>query len=242
MGIELKKGGNLMFAMDVSLPIAFGAGFLSFFSPCILPMIPSYIMYITGTVSEEDVSNRRAFALIRTLAFVLGFTIVFIIMGSSATFLGKIFIRNREIFAKISGLLIIVFGLNMMGIINIRFLNLNKRVSKPKKVTNGLSSMLVGMAFAAGWTPCFGPVLASILIYAGGADTVSKGIILLLIYSIGMGIPFVLTALFINLFDKFLAKSDGIMMYLPKISGAIMVIFGLLVFFNKVINISRLLL
>lgn len=231
-----------MFAMDVSLPIAFGAGFLSFFSPCILPMIPSYIMYITGTVSEEDVSNRRAFALIRTLAFVLGFTIVFIIMGSSATFLGKIFIRNREIFAKISGLLIIVFGLNMMGIINIRFLNLNKRVSKPKKVTNGLSSMLVGMAFAAGWTPCFGPVLASILIYAGGADTVSKGIILLLIYSIGMGIPFVLTALFINLFDKFLAKSDGIMMYLPKISGAIMVIFGLLVFFNKVINISRLLL
>lgn len=231
-----------MFAMDVSLPIAFGAGFLSFFSPCILPMIPSYIMYITGTVTEEDVASRRAFALVRTLAFVLGFTIIFIIMGSSATLLGKVFIRNRDIFSKISGILIIVFGLNMMGIINIRLLNLNKRLSKPKKVTSGLSSMLMGMAFAAGWTPCFGPVLASILIYAGGADTVSKGIIMLLVYSIGMGIPFVLTALFINLFDKFLLKSEGLMKYLPKISGLIMVIFGLLVFFNKVINISRLLL
>lgn len=228
-----------MFAMDVSLPIAFGAGFLSFFSPCILPMIPSYIMYITGTVTEEDVANRRVFALIRTLAFVLGFTIIFIIMGSSATLLGKLFIRNKEVFSKLSGLLIIVFGLNMLGIINIGFLNFSRRISKPKKVTSWISSLIVGMAFAAGWTPCFGPVLASILIYAGGADTVSKGIMLLLIYSIGMGIPFIITALSINLFDKFLLKSDRIMKYLPRISGFIMVIFGLLVFFNKVVNISR---
>ncbi|TJX13071.1 cytochrome c biogenesis protein CcdA [Tissierella creatinini] len=230
-----------MFAMDVSLPIAFGAGFLSFFSPCILPMIPSYIMYITGTATEEDIASRRVFALIRTLAFVLGFTIIFIIMGSSATLLGKLFIRNKEIFSKLSGLLIMVFGLNMLGIINIGFLNFSRRISKPKKVISWISSLIVGMAFAAGWTPCFGPVLASILIYAGGADTVSKGIMLLLIYSIGMGIPFIITALSINLFDKFLLKSDGIMKYLPRISGFIMVIFGLLVFFNKVINISKLL-
>ncbi len=231
-----------MFAMDVSMPIAFGAGFLSFFSPCILPMIPSYIMYITGTVSEEDVSNRRLFALIRTLAFVSGFTIVFIIMGSSATLLGKVFIKNKEIFSRISGLLIIAFGLNMMGIFRISFLNFSKRLSKPRKVTSWIGSMLVGMAFAAGWTPCFGPVLASILIYAGGSETIAMGIKLLLVYSIGMGIPFILTALFINLFDKFLNKSDSIMKYLPKVSGIIMVVFGLLIFFNKVINISRLLL
>lgn len=230
-----------MFAMDVSFPIAFGAGFLSFFSPCILPMIPCYIMYITGTASETEIGNRRLFSLIRTLSFVLGFTVVFMIMGSSATLIGKLFTNNKELFSKISGLLIIVFGLNLMGIIKLRFLNMNKRLSMPKKVGSWFSSMVVGMAFAAGWTPCFGPVLASILIYAGGADTVSKGIILLLIYSIGMAVPFILTALFINLFDKFLARTDGWMKYLPIISGGIMVIFGLLVFFNKVINISRLL-
>lgn len=231
-----------MFANDVSLPIAFGAGFISFFSPCILPMIPAYIMYITGVSAEEDLASKRKLALLRTLAFVLGFTIIFTIMGSTATILGKVFVRNKDIFARISGIIIVVFGLNMMGIINLKFLNFNKRASTPKKITNWFSSLLMGMAFAAGWTPCFGPVLASILIFAGGADTVSKGILLLLIYSIGMAIPFILTAMFINVFDKFLNKSDKILNYVPKIAGLIMVIFGLLVFFNKVINISRLLL
>ncbi|WFA08257.1 cytochrome c biogenesis protein CcdA [Tissierella sp. Yu-01] len=231
-----------MFSNDVSLPLAFGAGFISFFSPCILPMIPAYIMYITGVNVEEDLASKRKLAILRTLAFVLGFTIVFIIMGSTATILGKVFVRNKDVFAKISGLIIVVFGLNMMGIINLKFLNFNKRASAPKKITNWFSSLLMGMAFAAGWTPCFGPVLASILIFAGGADTVLKGILLLLIYSIGMAIPFILTAMFINVFDKFLNKSDKILSYIPKIAGLIMVIFGLLVFFNKVINISRLLL
>lgn len=230
-----------MFANDVSLPIAFGAGFLSFFSPCVLPMIPAYIMYITGASVESDVSSKRMLALTRTLAFILGFTIVFVIMGSSATLIGKVFIRNKDIFSKISGLVIIVFGLNMMGIVNLRFMNFNKRVAAPKKIVNWFSSMLMGMAFAAGWTPCFGPVLASILIYAGGAATISKGIILLLVYSIGMGVPFILTALFINEFDKLLARTDKYLKYIPKISGIIMVIFGLLVFFNKIVNISRLL-
>jgi cytochrome c-type biogenesis protein len=231
-----------MFASDVSFPIAFGAGFISFFSPCILPMIPAYIMYITGVSLEEDLISKRKLAIFRTLAFVLGFTIVFIIMGSTATLLGKIFVRNRQVFSKISGAIIVIFGLNMMGIINLKFLNFNKKASAPKKITNWLGSLFMGMAFAAGWTPCFGPVLASILIYAGGADTVSKGIILLLVYSIGMAIPFILTSMFINVFEKFLNKSDKILKYIPKFAGIIMVIFGLLVFFNKVINISRLLL
>lgn len=230
-----------MFTSDVSLPIAFGAGFLSFFSPCILPMIPGYIMYITGSITEEDVAKKKIFALNRTFAFVIGFTIIFMIMGSSATILGRIFIRNKTIFTKISGLLIIVFGLNMMGIIKLGFLNFNKRLSAPKKITSWLSSTLMGMAFAAGWTPCFGPVLASILILAGGADTISKGMLLLLIYSIGMGVPFILTALFINSFDRFMKRSDKFVKYIPVFSGFIMVVFGLLVFFNKVVDISRLL-
>lgn len=230
-----------MFAQDVSLPLAFGAGFISFISPCILPMVPAYIMYITGSSSEEDVNKRRLLALKRTLAFVLGFTIIFVIMGSSATLLGKLFIRNRNIFSRISGIIIIIFGLNMMGIIKLKLFSSKLNISAPKKISGSLSSMIMGMAFAAGWTPCFGPVLASILIFAGGADTISRGIVLLLIYSLGMAIPFILTSLFINVFDRFLNNGGKFFEYMPKIAGAIMVIFGMLVFFNKVINISRLL-
>ncbi|MBU5676418.1 cytochrome c biogenesis protein CcdA [Alkaliphilus sp. MSJ-5] len=226
---------------NVSLSIAFGAGFLSFFSPCILPLIPAYIMYITGLSMENELETKRLFALKRTVGFVIGFTIIFIIMGTSASFLGKVFIRNKEMFSKISGILIIVFGLKMMGIINLRFLNMEKRIKAPRKITNWFSSILMGMAFAAGWTPCFGPVLASILVYAGGAATVSKGIYLLLIYSIGMAIPFILTALFINVFSKFITRAEKFIIYIPKISGFIMIIFGTLVFFNKIVNISRLL-
>ncbi|KNF07604.1 cytochrome c-type biogenesis protein CcdA [Gottschalkia purinilytica] len=225
----------------VSLSIAFGAGFLSFFTPCILPLIPVYIMYITGTSMENELDKRKLFALKRTIGFVIGFTIIFMIMGTSATFLGKIFIRNKEVFSKISGVLIVIFGLKMTGIINLKFLNMEKRIKTPKKITNWFSSIIMGMAFAAGWTPCFGPVLASILIYAGGTATVSKGVYLLLVYSIGMAIPFVLTALFINVFSKFVNKAERFIKYIPKISGFIMIIFGILVFFNKVIDISRLL-
>lgn len=227
---------------SVSLPIAFGAGFLSFFSPCILPLIPVYIMYMAGVNLESELEERRLIAVTRTIGFIIGFTIIFLIMGTSASFIGKIFIRNKDIFSKVSGALIVIFGLSMMGIIKLGFLNMGSKVKSPKKVTNWFSSILMGMAFAAGWTPCFGPILASILIYAGGADTVSKGVYLLLVYSIGMAIPFLITALFINVFSKFLEKTEKVIVYIPKIGGLIMVIFGILVFFNKVIDISRLLL
>lgn len=226
---------------NVSLSIAFGAGFLSFFSPCILPLIPVYIMYITGISLENELEKRRWFALKRTIGFVIGFTIIFMIMGTSASFLGKIFVKNKEIFSKISGILIIVFGLKMTGVINLKFLNMEKKFTAPRKTTNWFSSILMGMAFAAGWTPCFGPVLASILIYAGGSAAISKGIYLLLIYSIGMAIPFILTALFINVFSKFIIKAEKFIKYIPKISGLIMIVFGILVFLNKVVDISRLL-
>lgn len=226
---------------NVSIPIAFGAGILSFFTPCILPMIPAYIMYMTGSAAEREVNQKKLIALARTFGFVIGFTIIFIIMGSSASFIGRMFIRKKDIFSKISGIIIIAFGLNLMGVIRLKFLSVDRRVSGPKKVNSWFSSILMGMAFAAGWTPCFGPILASILIYASTSNTLSQGVFLLFIYSIGMAIPFILTAVFINVFSRFLEKAEKIMMYLPKISGLIMVIFGLLVFFNKVIDISRLL-
>ena len=229
-----------MIAESVSLPIAFGAGFISFFSPCILPMIPVYIMYITGINVEDELDKKKLFALTRTVGFVLGFTIIFMIMGTSASFIGKIFARNKDIFSKISGLLIFLFGLKMTGIINFNFLNSAKKVKSTKKVKNWISSVLLGMAFAAGWTPCFGPVLASILIYAGGSSTVGMGVYLLLVYSIGMAIPFILTALFINQFNAFMTKTEKIMKYVPIISGVIMIIFGMLVFFDKVKYIAGL--
>ena len=231
-----------MIGADVSLPIAFGAGFLSFFSPCLLPMIPAYIMYITGVDMEDDLSKVRMTALMRTLGFVLGFTVIFMIMGSSASFLGRAFIQNKTIFFRISGILIILFGLNMMGVLNLKFLGMEKRVKSPKKVTSWFSSILMGMAFAAGWTPCFGPVLASILVFAGTSATVSKGVLLLFIYSVGMAVPFVLTALFINVFIKWLAKAEKFLKYMPYVSGIILVIFGLLIFFDKMMSISSLLL
>ena len=231
-----------MINADVSLPIAFGAGFLSFFSPCLLPMIPAYIMYITGVDMEDDISKVRMTALMRTLGFVLGFTVIFMIMGSSASFLGRVFIQNKTVFFRISGILIILFGLNMMGVLNLRILGMEKRVKSPKKVTSWFSSILMGMAFAAGWTPCFGPVLASILVFAGTSATVSKGMLLLFVYSVGMAIPFLMTALFINVFINWLAKAEKFLKYMPYISGIILVIFGLLIFFDKMMSISSLLL
>lgn len=191
-----------MFLQEVSWGVAFVAGFLSFFSACILPLIPAYIMYLTGSTIEEEVNQRRLFALTRTLGFVLGFTIIFIIMGVSVSFIGKVFVRNRDIFAKISGLLIILFGLNMLGVFKFGIMN-KLNIKAPKKITNWFSSVLMGMAFAAGWSPCFGPVLGAILVYAGATETLGQGILLLLIYSFGMAIPFILTSLFINKFTSY---------------------------------------
>ncbi|MDR7855587.1 cytochrome c biogenesis protein CcdA [Tissierella sp.] len=228
--------------INVSVSAAFGAGFLSFFSPCILPLIPAYIMYITGTNMEDELEKKRLFALTRTMGFVIGFTIVFMIMGTSASFIGKLFIRNKDLFSKISGIIIIIFGLNMMGIIKLRFLNISRRIKAPKKITSWFSSILMGMAFAAGWTPCFGPILGAILMHAGGSGTVSKGVYLLLIYSLGMAIPFILTALFINAFTRFMDKAEKFIKYIPIIGGLLMVIFGILIYFDKMMRISNFLL
>lgn len=229
-----------MFLQEVSWGVAFLAGFLSFFSACILPLIPAYIMYLTGSTIEEEVNERRFFALTRTLGFVLGFTIIFIIMGVSASFIGQVFVRNRDIFARVSGLVIVAFGLNMLGVFKFGILN-KLNIRAPKKMTNWFSSVLMGMAFAAGWSPCFGPVLGAILIYAGGTETLGQGILLLLIYSLGMAVPFILTSLFINKFIELMDRYEKYLKYVNIVGGVLMVAFGLLVFFDKVVDISRLL-
>jgi len=202
-------------------------------------MIPAYILYLTGTNIEEN--NNRAFALKRTLGFVVGFTIIFVIMGTTASFIGQAFARNRDIFIKIGGLIIILFGLKMTGLLKLKILNIEKKSEGPKQIKSWFGAVLMGMAFAAGWTPCFGPILASILVYAGATGTVVKGMTLLLTYSIGMAVPFIITALFINVITKAIKKVEKTIRYLPLISGIIMIIFGLLIFFDKIKIISGLL-
>jgi cytochrome c-type biogenesis protein len=223
---------------EVSFPLAFGTGFLSFFSPCILPLIPVYIMYLTGTTAESEVSKRRMFALYRTFGFILGFTVIFMIMGLSATLLGQVFARNKMLLLRISGIVMILFGFNMMGILKFKFIKMPEIIKQPDQVTSFFSAFVMGLAFAAGWTPCFGPVLASIVLYAGASATMAQGAILLLIYSLGMAIPFLLTALFINSFNKLMDRFDKYVKHVPKISGLILIIFGLLIITNQLARIS----
>jgi len=225
--------------VDVSMLGALIAGFLSFFSPCILPLIPAYITYITGTTIEGELEDKKVLALTRTLGFVIGFTIIFMIMGVSASFVGKVFMSYKKEFTMISGVLIIALGLNMTGLLKLNFLIKEKRFKMPK-ITNWFSSILVGMAFAAGWTPCIGAVLGSILIYAGTTATVSKGVYLLLAYSIGLAIPFLLTALLINKFSRFLVKSEKIIPLIMKLSGIMIIVLGFLILTNKIYLIANL--
>jgi len=233
------KGGDILFAQEVSTTMAFIAGLLSFFSPCILPLVPAYIMYISG-YGDSDLEPTRKMMLTRTFFFVLGFTTIFMIMGTSASVLGQVFIRYRSMFSKISGLIIIVFGLSMTGLLSINSLRKENRMNFPVKINGRSGAYIMGIAFAAGWTPCFGPVLASILIYAGTSDTVSQGVYLLGIYSLGMAVPFMFSAMFMKGFNRLLDRLENGASWFPKITGWILVIFGLLILFDKVILISNL--
>ncbi len=219
---------------DVSLFIAFMAGFASFVSPCVLPLVPAYISYITASAADKS----RLFVLVRAVGFVIGFGIIFVLLGASASYLGQIFAQYRHWFTRISGIIIIVFGLHLTGIFRINFLYRQAKISGPTEAKNIFGSTLMGMAFAAGWTPCVGPVLASILLYAGTVDTVTRGILLLVAYTLGLGVPFILTALFIK---QFSAISNNLNKYLPlisKISGLIMIVFGILMFLNLIERIA----
>jgi len=217
---------------DISYIAALTAGIISFFTPCILPMIPAYIMFITGSSLEEDVMSNRKLAVGRTLLFILGFTIIFVIMGTSATLVGRLFIQNRAIFTKLSGAIIIFFGLVLSGLVKSPLKS--SGIKMPQGLSGNIGALVMGMAFAAGWSPCFGPVLAGILVMAGGSATFGKGIALLLIYSIGMGIPFLLTALFINAFTSALQRMEKVVPILLKVGGIVMIVFGALIFFDKV--------
>lgn len=225
---------------NISLILAFSAGLLSFLSPCVLPLVPAYISYLTGiAVNELDNKKAKLAILYKSLGFVIGFSIIFIIMGASITSIGKLFNNNLIIFRKISGAIMIVFGFHTMGFLKIKLLYREKRFFSFDKASGKFGSILMGMAFAAGWTPCIGPILTPILAYASSFDTIGKGILLLSVYSSGLAVPFTLTALAIGSFTK---HKNAIFKYLPiisYISGILLVTMGILIFTDNVTKLSR---
>lgn len=223
---------------EISIATAFIAGLVSFLSPCVLPVATGHITYITGAIIEEELQDKKLFALKQTLGFVLGFTIVFMVFGLSFGALGMYMRTHKDILNKASGLFIILMGLNILGVFKFRLRG--KRVKKPYEIKSWIQSVAVGSAFGIGWTPCIGPVLGTILFYAGSQASASKGAYMLLFYSIGLSIPFILTAVLvdrISLFWNSLSKYTHILM---KLSGILVIALGVMIFFNKMYLISNL--
>lgn len=232
----------------VTLFAAFIAGILSFISPCVLPLIPGYLSFVSG-VTLEDMrgtgavavappgARRRAVTM--SVAFVMGFSLVFISLGASATAIGARLMEHLSLLGKIAGVVIILFGLHMMGVLRIGWLYNEKRMQTSGKPAGFFGAMLVGIAFAFGWTPCIGPILAAILAVAATQESVGEGVKLLAVYSAGLGVPFIATSLAIN---KFFAASARIRKHyhtIEVVSGVLLVAVGILIFTNRFTIIAQ---
>ncbi|HWI40191.1 MAG TPA: cytochrome c biogenesis protein CcdA, partial [Verrucomicrobiae bacterium] len=199
-------------ASGLTFAAAFVAGLLSFLSPCVLPLIPSYITYITGVSfaelhAEHPAQSVRLKTMLHSLAFIAGFTTIFVLLGASATLVGGVLQRYQDLVRQAGGVLIILFGIHVSGLVNFTALLGERRINIRNKPAGYAGSFAVGLAFAAGWTPCIGPILASILMVAATEETVGRGVLLLLSYSLGLGVPFFLSSLalhrFILVFNRY---------------------------------------
>ena len=211
--------------------IALSAGLISFLSPCVLPIIPGYIAYISGS-TLEDLSNKKNTNLLPIFLFTVGFSIVFIIFGASATFLGKFLLSNSFPLRIIAGIIIIIFSLHILEILKLNFLNYEKRFYANKKKFF-FSPVIIGMAFEFGWTPCIGPILGSILVLASTEESINRGVLLLVFYSLGLAIPFILSG---YLFQKFIIVSKNLkkrMNLITKFGGSLLLITGILIITNQ---------
>ena len=211
--------------------VAFGAGLISFLSPCVLPLIPGYISYISGQ-SLQNILESKKINIFPLILFCLGFSSVFVILGASASFLGQALLQNSEVLRIIAGIIIIIFSLQLLGLINISYLNFEKRFDA-KESRNILFPYIIGLAFGFGWTPCIGPILGSILALASIEETLSRAILLLIFYSLGLAIPFVLSGYLIQrflLFSKNFKKNINI---ISKSGGIILLITGILILTNQ---------
>ena len=220
-----------MEAPTIGVLIAFSAGLLSFLSPCVLPLIPSYVTFITG-LSLDDVQNARRTALIHGVLFVTGFTLIFMALGAGATMLGQALLQHRDWISRIGGVVIIIFGLYLLGILNIGFMSREARFHVANKPVGYLGTMFVGFAFGAGWTPCLGPILGSILVYTSSQADLGKGLWLLFAYSLGLAVPFLLSAIAIDRFSSFFQRMKKQMVWVSRISGVIMIGIGVLLVTN----------
>ena len=220
----------------LELLIAFGAGFISFLSPCVLPLIPGYLSFISGQ-SLEEILEKTKIRLFPLILFCFGFSTVFILLGASASFLGQLFLKNSEILRIMAGAIIIIFSLQLIGFINIPLLNLDKRF-EARKSSNILFPYIIGLAFGFGWTPCIGPILGSILALAAIEETLWKALILLSLYSLGLAIPFIFAG---YLTQKFLIISKNFRRNInifSKIGGIILLITGILILTNQLQSIG----
>lgn len=212
---------------SLGLALAFGAGLLSFVSPCVLPLIPSYLTFVTGVGFDELVSARRA-ALVHALLFVLGFTLIFVALGASATMLGRVLIHYRVWITRLGGALVVLFGLYLLGIVRVAAFDRERRVHLANKPVGYLGTVLVGVAFGAGWTPCLGPILGAILTYTAAAADLSRGLPLLLAYSLGLALPFLIAAVAVERFLETLSRLRPHLARVSQVSGALLVIVGVL--------------
>jgi len=215
----------------IELIIAFGAGLISFLSPCVLPLIPGYISFISGASLNELLTNKKI-NIIPLILFTLGFSFVFIMFGAAASYLGQVLLQNSQTLRIIAGLVIVVFSLQLIGIINIGFLNFEKKIYT-KKNNNIWFSFIIGMAFGFGWTPCIGPILGSILALASTEETIFRAIILLSFYSLGLAIPFILSGYLMQRFLMFSKNFKKNINLVSKGGGVILLITGILILTNQ---------
>jgi cytochrome c-type biogenesis protein len=212
---------------NVSLLFAFIGGLLSFLSPCVLPLVPSYLGFVTGFTVHE-MSDRRKLAMVHAVLFVLGFTLVFMLFGASATALGRVLKYYEVWFQRIGGALIILFGLYCLGVLKLSFLDRDARLHLDRKPVGYLGSVLVGMTFGAGWTPCIGPILGAILGLAASEDSLGRGMLLLGTYSAGLAVPFLVAAWAVEWFLDFFQRFRRYLPWVQRISGIILIVVGLL--------------
>ena len=215
----------------LELSIAFGAGLISFLSPCVLPLIPGYVSFISGNTLNE-ILEKKKIDLLPLIVFSLGFSFVFIIFGATASFLGQILLQNSQILRSIAGVIIIIFSLQLIGVLNIKFLNVEKKFYT-KKSNNIFFVFIVGMAFGFGWTPCIGPILGSILALASTEETIYKAILLLSFYSLGLAIPFILSGYLMQKFLLFSKNFKKNINLVTKGGGIILLITGILILTNQ---------
>ena len=215
----------------IELVIAFGAGLISFLSPCVLPLIPGYISFISGASLNELLTNKKI-NIIPLILFTLGFSFVFIMFGAAASYLGQVLLQNSQTLRIIAGLVIVIFSLQLIGIVNIGFLNFEKKIYT-KKNNNMWFSFIIGMAFGFGWTPCIGPILGSILALASTEETIFRAIILLSFYSLGLAIPFILSGYLMQRFLMFSKNFKKNINLVSKGGGVILLITGILILTNQ---------